>query len=403
MAESALGTSSASGQGQRPQQVNNASKEGGSTASTIAVGNGVGGFNSNYIQVKQSQRGNPVLDCIKNVSWQYNSSIMADYVMGSTCALFISVRYHMLHPNYLYRRMKEIGSDFRNRIVLCQVDVEDNVKALLELNKLCFTHRFTLMLSWSPLEAGRYLETFKSYENKPSTSIQEKVETEFLPQVTNVLKSVKSINRTDVVTLFEAFRHFQGICAAEESQLLLCPGLGEKKVKRLHHALHTPFKRAKSSHHGTIADNASRDSSTAREGTGEQGDQKIVANKIKNCKSTSRCTGGRVPAPFAAVCGVAPGGIPAYSCDYKTADPSVWKSRHRFRHENHGLYYGYRYQCVEFSRRWLIHTQGITFGDVGMAYEIFHLTFAKKVSDGTKVSWNNIPNGSSLVQCLVLS
>jgi DNA excision repair protein ERCC-1 len=259
MAESALGTSSASGRGQRPQQVNNASKEGGSTASTIAVGNGVGGFNSNYIQVKQSQRGNPVLDCIKNVSWQYNSSIMADYVMGSTCALFISVRYHMLHPNYLYRRMKEIGSDFRNRIVLCQVDVEDNVKALLELNKLCFTHRFTLMLSWSPLEAGRYLETFKSYENKPSTSIQEKVETEFLPQVTNVLKSVKSINRTDVVTLFEAFRHFQGICAAEESQLLLCPGLGEKKVKRLHHALHTPFKRAKSSHHGTISDNASRE------------------------------------------------------------------------------------------------------------------------------------------------
>jgi DNA excision repair protein ERCC-1 len=218
MAESALGTSSASGQGQRPQQVNNASKEGGSTASTIAVGNGVGGFNSNYIQVKQSQRGNPVLDCIKNVSWQYNSSIMADYVMGSTCALFISVRYHMLHPNYLYRRMKEIGSDFRNRIVLCQVDVEDNVKALLELNKLCFTHRFTLMLSWSPLEAGRYLETFKSYENKPSTSIQEKVETEFLPQVTNVLKSVKSINRTDVVTLFEAFRHFQGICAANKRE-----------------------------------------------------------------------------------------------------------------------------------------------------------------------------------------
>lgn len=206
------------------------------------------GYNSNYIQVKESQRGNPVLDCIKNVNWQYNSSIIPDYVMGTTCALFISVRYHMLHPNYLYRRIKEVGSDFRLRIVLCQVDVEDNVKALLELNKLCFTHRFTLILSWSALEAGRYLETFKSYENKPSTSIQERVETDFLPQVTNVLKSVKSINRTDVVTLFEAFRNFQGICAADESQLLLCPGLGEKKVKRLYSALHTPFKKSKHHH-----------------------------------------------------------------------------------------------------------------------------------------------------------
>jgi DNA excision repair protein ERCC-1 len=213
---------------------------------TSGSGGSTNGFNSNYIQVKQSQRGNPVLDCIKNVSWQYNSSLTADYVMGSTCALFISVRYHLLHPNYLYRRMKEIGSDYRGRLVICQIDVEDNVKPLLELNKLCFTHRFTLLLSWSPLEAGRYLETFKSYENKPSTSIQEKVETEFLPQVTSVLKSVKSINRTDVMTLFEAFRHFEGICQAEEAQLLLCPGLGEKKVKRLYHALHTPFKRQRS-------------------------------------------------------------------------------------------------------------------------------------------------------------
>lgn len=214
----------------------------------------VRGYNSNYIQVKESQRGNPVLDCIKNVNWQYNPSIVADYVMGTTCALFISVRYHMLHPNYLYRRIKEVGSDFRLRIVLCQVDVEDNMKALLELNKLCFTHRFTLILSWSALEAARYLETLKSYENKPSTSIQEKVETEFLPQVTNVLKSVKSINRTDVVTLFEAFRNFQGICAADESQLLLCPGLGEKKVKRLYNALHTPFKKSK--HHHTTTSGA---------------------------------------------------------------------------------------------------------------------------------------------------
>jgi DNA excision repair protein ERCC-1 len=228
------------------------SSSGLSIPSSVANGSGGNKWNSNSIQVKESQRGNPVLGCIKNVSWQYNSTLVADYVMGATtCALFISVRYHMLHPNYLYRRMKEIGTGFRLRIVLCQVDAEDNVKALLELNKLCFTHRFTLILAWSALEAGRYLETFKSYENKPSTSIQEKVETEFLPQVTSVLKSVKSINRTDVVTLFEAFRNFQGICTADESQLLLCPGLGEKKVKRLYSALHTPFKKSKQHHEST--------------------------------------------------------------------------------------------------------------------------------------------------------
>jgi DNA excision repair protein ERCC-1 len=191
-------------------------------------GNQVGNvsFNSNFIQVKESQKGNPVLHCIRNVQWEYNSGIVPDFVLGgSTCALFVSVRYHMLHPRYIDRRMKEVGRNFRLRIVLCQVDTDDNVQALLELNKFCFSASFTLLLAWSPREAGRYLETLKAYENKPSTSIQWKVDEEFLPKMTSVLKNVRSINRTDVVTLMEAFRSFKGICNADEQQLVLCPGI----------------------------------------------------------------------------------------------------------------------------------------------------------------------------------
>ena len=33
---------------------------------------------------------------------------------------------------------------------------------------------FSLILSWSSEEAGRYLETFKMYENKPADMIKEK-------------------------------------------------------------------------------------------------------------------------------------------------------------------------------------------------------------------------------------
>mmetsp|Transcript_1239 Transcript_1239/g.2034 ORF Transcript_1239/g.2034 Transcript_1239/m.2034 type:complete len:202 (+) Transcript_1239:86-691(+) len=182
-------------------------------------------FNSNYIQVKPSQKGNPVLSCIRNVHWQYNAAIVPDYVMGSsTCALYISIRYHLVHPQYLYRRMKEVGRDYRLRVVVCKVDVEDSDKPLLELNKLCFSNRFTLLLTWSDLEAGRYIETLKAYETKPSSSIQQRVESEFLPKLTSVLRNVRQLNRTDVATLLDGFRSFQGICKADEQQLILCPG-----------------------------------------------------------------------------------------------------------------------------------------------------------------------------------
>jgi Binding domain of DNA repair protein Ercc1 (rad10/Swi10) len=65
----------------------------------------------------------------------------------------------------------------RLRLLLCLVDTEDNVKLLLELNKLAVVKGFTLLLAWTWQEAARYLETFKAYENKPPTSIQEKVST----------------------------------------------------------------------------------------------------------------------------------------------------------------------------------------------------------------------------------
>lgn len=202
--------------------------------------------NPSAIQVRASQKGNPVLSCIRNVQWEMCQDIVPDYILGSgTCALFLSVKFHLLHPSYIFRRMKEIGRSYRLRVVICLVDVEDNVKPLLELNKLCFNNQFTLILSWSNKEAGRYLETLKAYESKPSTSIQEKVEDEFLPQITKSLKNIPSVNKTDVLTMLQGFQNLSGICAADEQQLLLCPGLGEKKVRRIYQALHTPFKKQK--------------------------------------------------------------------------------------------------------------------------------------------------------------
>ena len=101
------------------------------------------------------------------------------------------------------------------------------------------------------------------------------------------------------------------------------------------------------------------------------------------------------PAPFGAIMGYAPGGIPAYSCDYNTIDRTVYSSRLHFRHRVGKLYYGSRYQCVEFARRWLIHTAGVTFSEVGMAYDIFDMPHAIRVKDEAKIPWTNIPNGST--------
>uniref|UniRef100_A0A8C0X923 ERCC1-like central domain-containing protein n=1 Tax=Castor canadensis TaxID=51338 RepID=A0A8C0X923_CASCN len=141
------------------------------------------GAKSNSIIVSPRQRGNPVLKFVRNVPWEFGD-VIPDYVLGqSTCALFLSLRYHNLHPDYIHQRLQSLGKNFALRVLLVQVDVKDPQQALKELAKMCILADCTLVLAWSPEEAGRYLETYKAYEQKPADLLMEKLEQDFLSRV----------------------------------------------------------------------------------------------------------------------------------------------------------------------------------------------------------------------------
>jgi DNA excision repair protein ERCC-1 len=192
-----------------------------------------------------------LLPHVRNVGWEYAENIRPDLILSnSVCVYVLLVSYHILHPHYIVRRMKDLGRDYRSRILIAIVDGGVGVsqgastsddKAFVELNKLCFSHDFTLVLAWSAAEAGRYVETLKVYESKPSAAIQEKAETEFVPQVTRLLTTVPSVNKTDAATLMSGFSSIAGVCRADDRQLVLCPGVGAKKARRLFQVLHAPL------------------------------------------------------------------------------------------------------------------------------------------------------------------
>ena len=53
---------------------------------------------TNALLVHEVQKGNPLLNCIKNVKWCFSKEIVPDYVMGSVCSIFVTVKYHFRHP-----------------------------------------------------------------------------------------------------------------------------------------------------------------------------------------------------------------------------------------------------------------------------------------------------------------
>nr|CAG4638006.1 EOG090X0BTB [Chydorus sphaericus] len=198
---------------------------------------------SGTVVVNQRQRGNPLLKSIRNVPWEYGE-IIPDYVMGNTCcALFLSLRYHNLNPQYINSRLKELGKQYELRILLVQVDIKDPYVPIKDLTKICLLTDMTLLLAWSAEEAGRIIETYKIFERKPPDLIMEKQESNSLSKISDALTSIKSVNRTDAITLLSNFRTLQNICEASEEDLSLCPGIGPQKAKRIYSILHQAFRK----------------------------------------------------------------------------------------------------------------------------------------------------------------
>lgn len=84
---------------------------------------------SNSILVNPKQRGNPILKSITNIPWEFDESIIPDYVVGTTnCVLYLSLRYHQLNPDYIHNRLKLLGKRFELRVLLVQVDTKVGVK-----------------------------------------------------------------------------------------------------------------------------------------------------------------------------------------------------------------------------------------------------------------------------------
>ncbi len=100
------------------------------------------------------------------------------------------------------------------------------------------------------------------------------------------------------------------------------------------------------------------------------------------------------PQVFGTLLGYAPGNVAAYSSDYDSVDPKALPDRHAYRHYVDGVYTGYKWQCVEFARRWLLLNKGYVFEDIAMAYDIFKLRHVNIVGGNKTLPLQSFNNGS---------
>jgi DNA excision repair protein ERCC-1 len=194
------------------------------------------------ILVSTRQKGNPILNHVKSLPWEY-SDIPCDYVLGATtCALFLSLKYHRLHPEYVYSRLRQLGKLYNLRILLTMVDITNHEEAIKELSKTSMINNLTLILCWSSQEAGRYLELFKSYEHASPTSIRAHQAETYKESLTEFVTTPRNINKTDAASLISNFGSLRAAVNAQPEELAIVPGWGEKKVKAWATTVREPFR-----------------------------------------------------------------------------------------------------------------------------------------------------------------
>lgn len=225
-------------------------------SSSTSAGQSSSGGGSLIVNAKQ--RGNLVLKHIRNVQWRFCDQITPDYQMSKLmCGFFLSMKYHLLNPTYIHKRIKEMGRAYNVRVLLALVDVKEPRHCIKELEKISIYSNLSLVLCWSNEEVARYLETFKAYEFKSAETIMEKAtvtvlgqqgtinfnssDTNFVNSITDFLCQIKSINKTDASTLRQTYGSIKQLSQSSKDELNLCPGLGPLKVNRLHEIFKVPF------------------------------------------------------------------------------------------------------------------------------------------------------------------
>lgn len=147
-----------------------------------------------------------------------------------------------LHPEYIYNRVKALGNNYNLRVLLVMVDIENHTDPLRELTKTSLVNNLTLILAWTAPEAGRYLESYKSFEHTPPTLIQEKQSNDYASRIVEVLTQIRSVNKVDAVSLVSTFGSVRAAINASPDEVLMISGWGQRKVERFEKAVKEGFR-----------------------------------------------------------------------------------------------------------------------------------------------------------------
>lgn len=146
-------------------------------------------------------------------------------------------------------------TSYLHKILLISVDIDAPEALLEEITVQAYQNNHTVVCGFTAAEVARYIELLCSLSSYDSTQtsdklvsyLQKKVDQDDTEAVIrNAMSHVKTLNKTNVKTLFIEHDSFADMCNASVAELTRIKGMGSVRATALYDMLHEPFHRSKS-------------------------------------------------------------------------------------------------------------------------------------------------------------
>jgi DNA excision repair protein ERCC-1 len=185
------------------------------------------------LSISLRQQGNPMIPTLQsNSEVTFIDSSVADFMIGKDLAvLFLTLKYHRQHPDYLTERLRGFRGSFPVRLLLFLVNDENPDRVISRLTSIGFANNLNLILAFTYEEAARWLLTLYNTQDSGVDDLRAMNESH-IETATDAFHAI-GLSRREAEGLLNGFPTVGEALLAPRETLGKVPALNEKKIDSL--------------------------------------------------------------------------------------------------------------------------------------------------------------------------
>lgn len=183
------------------------------------------------ITISNLQEKNPLIKILETAKINWTDNTVCDYSISTQIGvLFLSLKYHRSHPEYLLGRVSKFKGSFKSRVLLLVVDGKGPDKAISKLNTFCIDNNLNLILAFDYEEAGRWILTMYNMQEAQTDELKHVNESNFDIAV-DALNAI-GISKKDATSLLELYGSLSDCLLQSKENLAETGLLSDSKIEK---------------------------------------------------------------------------------------------------------------------------------------------------------------------------